>query len=123
MHILKEKIETIKKITNYFSSEIYKLLEDEIKKAYIKEGLKQTTIHKYLETTLNKKLSFQSLKKFIFLNKEKWKKEVEIKCEYCKYYHIDNKICTHPFLKKRNKRCIKVDDKFGCILIEKNINS
>jgi cellulose biosynthesis protein BcsQ len=68
------KKELIKKLNTNKSSDIYNILENEIKEAIL-NGIKMPTIVNMLEKELNKKLSINTLKKFVSDNKKRWLKE------------------------------------------------
>ncbi len=70
----KELIKNIKK-----SSDIYKILEDEIKDVVLNKKMKMTFIVTMLSKELNRNLSLSSLKKFVASNKQKWLKEKQNK--------------------------------------------
>jgi cellulose biosynthesis protein BcsQ len=74
LNIDDNKKELIDKLNTNKSSDIYNILEDEIKEAILNR-IKMPSIIHILEKELNKKLSINTLKKFIYDNKEKWLKE------------------------------------------------
>ena len=78
LNISKEKKEFIKKLQTNKSSDIYKILENEIKEAILNR-IKMPTIIDFLEKKLNKKLSINTLKRFVADNKKKWLEEKRMK--------------------------------------------
>jgi len=100
LNISDEKKELTKELTA--NTDIYKVLEDEIKEAVLNKT-RVKTIKLFLEKTLNRELSLDSLKKFVAANKSKWIKEKmgKEKLDYTNNY------------KKRKKIILLANDKGG----------
>jgi len=56
-------------------SDVYRLLEDEIKEAVLEKRMKVSVLLKVIENEIGKELSLNSLKKFVSNNKKKWLQE------------------------------------------------
>ena len=72
------------------STDIFRLFEEEIKEAILKKT-KMPLIVKFLEKELNKKLSINSLKKFVADNKKRWINEKKENKKEEKMEKLDNR--------------------------------